>query len=177
MEGRRIIKQVNEMKKKLMPVVVLLFGMAVVAILMTGLSKKETANPGDEIIPFELKDLDGNTHKSSDFKGKKLVINFFATWCDPCIEEAPELEAFHKDYDDAMIIIIAKGESKKRMEKYVSENNSEILYLLDTNEKTSKQYSVIGQPDTLIVDENGVIFERFVGPTTKARLIELIESM
>lgn len=165
------------MKKKLIPIIILLFGVGVVYILLTGLTDKQTAHPGDEIIPFELKDLDGNVHKSSDFHGENMVINFFATWCDPCIEEAPELEAFNKDYDNAQLVIIAKGEPKKRIEKYVKENNSEILYLLDTTEEVSKKYSVIGQPDTLIVDENGIIFERFVGPTTKARLIEIIESM
>lgn len=165
------------MKKRIIPIIVLVFGMALIGLLLTGLNKKETANPGDKVIPFELKDLDGNVHHVSDFKGKNLVINFFATWCDPCIEEAPELEAFNKDYDDAVLIIIAKGESQKRMEKYVKENNSEILYLLDTKEEVSKKYSVIGQPDTLVVDENGIIHERFVGPTTKEKLIRIIEEM
>lgn len=165
------------MKKKLIPIIVLLFAVAIVALLLGGLNKKETANPGEEVIPFELKDLNGDVHKISDYKGKKVVLNFFATWCAPCIEEAPELEAFHKEYDDAVLLIIAKGESKKRMEKYVDENKSEITYLLDTNEKVSKQYSVIGQPDTLIIDENGVIYERFVGPTTKEKLVRILEEM
>lgn len=165
------------MKKKLIPIVLLVFVVAFIYVLLMGLQDKQTANPGDELIPFELKDLEGNIHKSADYAGQNLVINFFATWCDSCREEAPELEAFNKEYDGAKLIIIAKGEPKKRVENYVKENNSQILYLLDTNEKVSKEYSVIGQPDTLIVNKDGIIVERFVGPSTKSRLINIIENM
>jgi cytochrome c biogenesis protein CcmG, thiol:disulfide interchange protein DsbE len=62
-----------------------------------------------------------------------------------------------------------------RMEKYIKESGSKLLYVLDTKEETSKEYNVIGQPDTLILNKDGVIVERFTGPTTKERLIEIIE--
>lgn len=165
------------MKRKLIPALILLVAVSVIGFLVTGLSEKASANPGDEAIEFELKDMNGKVHKLSDYRGKKVVINFFATWCAPCIEEAPELEAFNSEYDGAELIVVAKGEPIKRMEKYVAEQNSKLLYLLDTKEEVAKQYNVIGQPDTMIIDENGIIRERFTGPTTKAKLIELIEGL
>jgi cytochrome c biogenesis protein CcmG, thiol:disulfide interchange protein DsbE len=163
------------MGKKLVPIFVIIAAIGVIGFLMDGLGGKVSANPGDEAIEFELKDINGETYKLSDFKGQTVVLNFFATWCQPCIDEAPELEAFGKEYGDAKLIIIAKGESKKRMEKYIAETNSELLYLLDTKEETSNEYSVIGQPDTLIINREGIVVERFTGPTTKKRLVELIE--
>jgi cytochrome c biogenesis protein CcmG, thiol:disulfide interchange protein DsbE len=163
------------MGKKLVPIFVIFAALGVVGFLMNGLSEKALANPGDEAIEFELKDINGQVYRLSDFKGQPVVLNFFATWCQPCIDEAPELEAFGKEYKDAQLIIIAKGESKMRMEKYIKESGSKLLYVLDTKEETSKEYNVIGQPDTLILNKDGVIVERFTGPTTKERLIEIIE--
>lgn len=163
------------MAKKIVPIFVIIAVIGLIGFLMSGLDEKASTVAGDKALDFELEGMDGNMYRLSDFEGQTVVLNFFATWCQPCIDEAPELEAFGKDYKDAQLIIIAKGESRKRMEKYISESNSELLYLLDTKEETSKEYNVIGQPDTLIVDKDGTIVERFVGPTTKDKLIQLIE--
>lgn len=162
------------MGKKLIPIFVIVAVMGVIGMLMMGLDEKATSAEGDQAIDFELQDIHGKNYKLSDYKGQTVVINFFATWCQPCIDEAPELEAFGKEYKDAQLLIVAKGESSKRMEKYIADNNSELLYLLDTKETVSKEYSVIGQPDTLIINKEGIIVERFVGPTTKDKLIALI---
>jgi cytochrome c biogenesis protein CcmG, thiol:disulfide interchange protein DsbE len=163
------------MGKKIVPIFVMIAVLAVLGFLFSGLGGKASAQPGDQAIDFELKDVNGKTYKLSDFKGQPVVLNFFATWCAPCIDEAPELEAFGKEYQDAKLLILAKGESKKRMEKYIGESGSELTYLLDTKEEISKNYSVIGQPETVIIDKDGVIVERFSGPTTKDNLIELIK--
>ena len=165
------------MRKKLVPIIVIVFVVGILALLVNGLGGKVSANPGDEAIEFTLKDMEGKQIKLSDYRGKMVVLNFFATWCQPCIDEAPELEAFGADYENAELLIIAKGETTKRMEKYIAESNSKLHYLLDTKEEVSKDYSVIGQPETIIIDENGVIVERFTGPTTKKNLIELIENI
>ena len=61
------------------------------------------------------------------------------------------------------------------MEKYISDSDSKLTYLLDTKEDISKDYNVIGQPETIIIDRNGVIVERFSGPTTKDNLIRMIQ--
>ena len=57
-------------------------------------------------VEMELKGIDGSSQQLSDFKGKWLVVNYWATWCPPCIEEMPELQSFHDDYEkrDAMVI-------------------------------------------------------------------------
>ncbi|MBP2241490.1 peroxiredoxin [Cytobacillus eiseniae] len=164
------------MKKRLIPLVILIMAAGVIGVLITGMSGKASANPGDEAIDFQLKDIDSKDYKLSSYKGKVVVLNFFATWCQPCIDEAPELEAFGEEYEGAELLLIAKGETKSRIEKYIQESNSKLPYLLDTKEEVSKDYNVIGQPETVIINEDGMIIERFSGPTTKDRLIEIIES-
>lgn len=163
------------MGKKIVPIFVIIAVIGVLGFLFSGLGGKASAQPGDQAIDFELKDINGKTYKLSDFKGQPVVLNFFATWCAPCIDEAPELEAFGKEYKDARLLILAKGESKKRMEKYIGESGSQLTYLLDTKEEISKDYTVIGQPETIIIDGDGVIVERFSGPTTKDDLIKMIQ--
>lgn len=163
------------MEKRFIPIIVIAAVLGILGFLVSGLGGKVSAQPGEQSIDFELKDVNGKTYKLSDFRGQPVVLNFFATWCGPCIDEAPELEAFGKEYKDAKLLILAKGESKKRMEKYIGESGSKLTYLLDTKEETAKDYSVIGQPETIIIDEKGAIVERFSGPTTKEDLIKLIE--
>ena len=163
------------MGKKLLSAFIILAAVGVIGFLISGMGEKASATPGERAMDFKLNDIQGKSSSLSDFKGEVVVLNFFATWCQPCIDEAPELEAFNEEYKDAKLLVIAKGESKKRMEKYIAEHNSSLHYLLDTKEEISKEYGVIGQPDTIIINRDGVIVERFTGPTTKERLIELIE--
>ncbi|MCM3684852.1 TlpA family protein disulfide reductase [Mesobacillus subterraneus] len=163
------------MGKKIVPIFVIIAVIGVLGFLVSGLGGKASAQPGDQAIDFELKDINEKTYRLSDFKGQPVVLNFFATWCAPCIDEAPELEAFGKEYKDAKLLILAKGESKKRIGKYIGESDSQLTYLLDTKEEISKDYTVIGQPETIIIDGNGVIVERFSGPTTKDDLIKMIQ--
>ncbi|WP_147532676.1 TlpA family protein disulfide reductase [Bacillus marasmi] len=166
------------MKKKLMQLMVVLIAAIFIGLLLKGLNgKASTAEVGNIAPDFTLKDTSGNEVKLSDFKGEMVVLNYFTTWCDPCIEEAPELEAFGTEYHDAKLLILAKGETSKRVNKYINENGSKLTYLLDTKEEAAKSYNVVGQPETIIIDEKGIIRERFSGPTTKKKLIEMIEKL
>lgn len=166
------------MKKKVQHFTILLVVAVFIGILVNGLNGKATAaNPGDMASDFTLKDVHGKEHKLSDYYGKVVVLNYFTTWCEPCLEEAPELEKFGTEYRGAELLIIAKGESSARINKYLDETGSSLTYLLDTKEETAKDYSVISQPETFIIDETGKIRERFSGPTTKKKLIEMIENL
>lgn len=157
---------------------VIVFTVFFIGLLVNGLNgKASSANPGDQAIDFTLKDINGQEYKLSDFKGNMVVLNYFTTWCEPCLEEAPELEAFGTEYKDAKLLILAKGETSKRIKKYIDKTDSKLTYLLDTKEETAKAYQVVGQPETIIIDENGIIRERFSGPTTKKKLIAMIEKI
>lgn len=163
------------MRGKLISAVIIIAVIGLLGFLVNGLHEKPAVATGDQVIDFKLQDVNGKTYQLSDFKGQPVVLNFFATWCQPCIDEAPELEAFGRENQDAKLIIIARGEPEKRIEKYIDETDSKLLYLLDTKETVSNSYGVVGQPETLIINKDGIIVERISGPTTRKNLTRLIE--
>lgn len=134
------------------------------------------ANVGDQSTDFELEDLDGKLTSLSDFKGQVVVLNFFTSWCGPCIEEAPELERFEKEYGkDVKLLIIDRGETRDRVKKFIKKYQTTSTYLFDYNHKISKQYNVVGQPETIIIDKKGIIREHYNGPLTKEELYEMVK--
>jgi cytochrome c biogenesis protein CcmG, thiol:disulfide interchange protein DsbE len=134
------------------------------------------ARVGDKAADFELEDLDGNIVKLSDYKGQVVVLNYFATWCIPCADEAQELEAFDKEYGDTYkLLIIDRGETGDRVKSFMKKHKTTSTYLLDKNDKVSKTYGVIAQPETFVIDKDGVIQEYVQGEVTKEDLISLTE--
>lgn len=125
---------------------------------------------------FELKNLDGKMTKLSDFQGQVVILNYFATWCIPCVDEAPELEAFEKEYGDTYkLLILDRGETSDRVKKFVKKHKTTSTYLLDVNDKVSKEYNVVAQPETFVIDKEGIIREHYIGPITKDELLGLVE--
>jgi peroxiredoxin len=131
---------------------------------------------GEPAADFELEDLNGKMTKLSDYKGQVVVLNYFATWCIPCASEAPELEAFEKEYGDKYkLLIIDRGETRDRVKKFVEKHKTTSTYLFDYNDKVSKKYGVIAQPETFVIDKDGIIQEHVKGEVTKEDLLSLVE--
>lgn len=131
---------------------------------------------GMPAIDFTAEDLDGNMIRLSDFKGEVVVINFFATWCPPCKEEAPELQKFETHYKDkAKLLFIDRGEPKERVKKFADELQSTSTYLLDSKNELSINYGVVGQPETFVVDKQGIVREYVQGPMKYEELSQLVE--
>ena len=125
---------------------------------------------------FELEDLDGNLVKLSDYKGQMVILNFFATWCKPCVDEAPELEAFEQEYGkDYKLLIIDIGETKDRVKKFIDKHETTSTYLFDFKRDVYKQYGLVGQPETFVIDKNGIIREHYKGPLTKQELYDMVK--
>lgn len=152
-------------KQKIIQMVVLVFVIGILVTMVLGLrSQGNTVGIGDEGYEFELEDLDGNIHRLSDYKGKVVMLNFFATWCTTCVAEAPELERFNEEFKDEMeLFIVVKGETKNTVQRYVDEKNSKKTYIFDYNNNVSRRYGVIGQPETIVIDPNGIIVDHYIG--------------
>ncbi|WP_239454413.1 TlpA family protein disulfide reductase [Bacillus suaedaesalsae] len=118
---------------------------------------------------FELLTLNGDTVKLSDFKGKKVFINFWATWCPPCRDEMPEIEEFSHSNEDVVVLAINlrnTERSDENVQKYIQEGNYTFNVLLDKKGEVANQYKVLTLPTTFFVNTNGIIQYKFVGPLT-----------
>jgi peroxiredoxin len=115
---------------------------------------------------FSLKSLDGKQVSLSDFKGKPVLITFWATWCDSCKEEIPLLEKLCVAKKDqlALLLIAIDGERKRTVQKIVDQNKITIPVLLLLKEKVMDQYGVRGWvPQTFLIDQKGVLIGKIVG--------------
>jgi len=115
---------------------------------------------------FSLKSLNGEQISLSDFKGKPVLITFWATWCTSCKEEIPVLEKFSVGKRDqlAILLIAIDGERKGAVQKIVSQNKVTLPVLLLLKEKVMDQYGVRGWvPLTFLVDQKGVLVGKIVG--------------
>ncbi|NSL52231.1 TlpA family protein disulfide reductase [Calidifontibacillus erzurumensis] len=162
--------------------VVKIFVLILIAVifffLAKGMNEAKTVEIGDLAYDFELEDTTGNIHRLSNYQGHYVIINFFATWCEPCINEAEELEKFQQKYGkEISLLIIDKGEPKNRVLTFKEKMKSTSLYLLDKDNKVSEKYNVVGQPETFIIDENGIIRKKIVGPTTADHLFDTISTL
>lgn len=105
---------------------------------------------------FELKDMNGNTVKLSDFRGKKVMINFWATWCKYCVEEMPDLMKLQEAHkDDLVILYVNVGESKEQVQKFIDEQKLTGTILLDDKMTVAKLYGVDAYPTTFAINEKG----------------------
>lgn len=115
---------------------------------------------------FSLKSLNGEQVSLSSFKGKPVLITFWATWCVSCKEELPVLEKFSVGKRDqlAILLITIDGERKGAVQKIVSQNKITLPVLLLLKEKVMDQYGVRGWvPLTFLVDQEGVLVGKIVG--------------
>lgn len=116
-------------------------------------------------MDFTLPDITGNEVKLSDFKGKVILLNFWAQWCAPCIEEMPYIENLNtlvSEYD-IKVITINVGENKNSVKNYIDSNNFTFISLLDGNKKATADYSVRSIPTTYIIDKDGYIVASKLG--------------
>lgn len=137
---------------------------------------------GSPAPDFELTTLDGDTVKLSDYKGKKVILNFWASWCPPCVAEMPHMQQFYEDNKENDIEIVAvnltsldKGMSE--INKFVDENNLSFTIPLDKDGTIGIQYETFSIPTSYIIDSNGIIIKKIVGPMNEAMMEDLTKNI
>lgn len=130
----------------------------------TGLS--EASDIGKAAPVFELKDLEGKKVSLADFKGKVILLNFWATWCAPCKAEMPSIENLYKRFKDKGLIVIGVSvdNSETTVRSFVKEKGLTFPILLDKGKEVSfDDYGVIGLPVTFLIDKKGIIVDKVFG--------------
>ena len=114
---------------------------------------------------FELPDLDGNKVKLSDFAGKVVLVNFWATWCPPCRAEIPSMQRAWNilKEKDVMLLAIHVGGNEDRVWTFLTDFNVEFPVLLDASSKVSRSWPMMGLPVSFVIDPEGRIALQAIG--------------
>ncbi|MGA9289936.1 MAG: redoxin domain-containing protein [Anaerobacillus sp.] len=125
----------------------------------------------DKAADFTLTTLDGKEVSLSDYKGKPVFLNFWATWCPPCKEEMPDIQSFSDVHGEDVTVIsvnFTKFEpNKKAIPTFVESNHLQFPILMDREGKVGENlYQVISMPTSFMIDSEGIIREKRVGPLT-----------
>ncbi len=127
---------------------------------------------------FELQSLEGERVSLSSLRGKPTVINFWATWCTPCILEMPNLEEYYQRYTGQFeILAINAGESEQNVHKFVENIGVTFPILLDPGLETQYRYRVSGLPTTYVLDSDGIIQFVHLGQLSESQLAKYLASV
>jgi peroxiredoxin len=129
---------------------------------------------------FALKDLDDKEISLKDLKGSVVVLDFWASWCGPCVGSLPKINQLHEEFKEQGVKVFAvnQGEDKELVQGFMKSRNLSLPVLLDTDTKVGNQYDANAIPETVVIDKSGQIRNVFVGagPDTESKLKEAIQA-
>ena len=120
---------------------------------------------GTQAENFQLADLKGQTHQLNQYQGKVVLLNFWATWCKPCVTEMPAMQASYDRLKDQGFVVLAVNELEdlEMVRAHIQEHQHTFPVLLDVDNEVANLYGVFGLPVSVFIDPSGVIREYFKG--------------
>jgi cytochrome c biogenesis protein CcmG/thiol:disulfide interchange protein DsbE len=150
------------------------------AIFGFALFQQSQTQPTDGKAPdFEFTTFDGETMRLSDLRGKVVVLNFWASWCIPCKDEAPELRAAWQRYDENEVVFlgIAYADNGPRSMAFMENYGLNYLNAPDLGTRISELYNIQGVPETFIIDKDGSVAEFIYAGVTREQLYQVIDPL
>ena len=149
---------------------------------MIGVAEKEGLNKGDVPPDFELTTLEGEAVKLSDYKGKKVVLNFWATWCHPCRAEMPHMQNYYEDLAEEenvemLAVNLTYGDSESKVIEFVKDFGLTFPIPMDEDGTIGEMFEVITIPSSYIIDSSGKIQNKIQGPMDDQMLVDLLSSI
>jgi peroxiredoxin len=167
----------------------LLHGLILASLLALGLVIADTLRDkvvkvGDTAPDFSVKTESGLTLSRANFGGKVLILNFWATWCPPCIEETPSLNTLSKLYRDKGVVVlgISIDKNEQKYKKFLDRFDIQFPMTRDPDHKLADDYGTYQFPETYIIDKNGKVVQKVIsntnwtGPEIRSFLDNLLRS-
>lgn len=140
----------------------------------SGIEDAASGNDRVQIDNFEMTLLDGTKTSFEEYKGKKVLLNFWATWCGPCVGEMPAFQKLSEEYPEELVILaINCSEDKDTVQKFIDNNSYTFPVVLDTDGAIQTMFGgVYSIPVTIIIDEEGCIVSSHVGASDADTMYE-----
>jgi len=143
-------------------------------------SEASKALLGKPAPSFKLKDLDGKDVALSELKGSVVVLDFWATWCGPCVMSLPKIDELNKDKkgDGLKVFAVNQSEDKELVQGFIKSKGLTLPVLLDSDGKVGNKYKADAIPETVVIGKDGTVRKVFVGagPNTEKSLREAVET-
>ncbi len=155
-------------------------GAAASGLSAAQLIQQASPNPGPAVgrraIAFSVQTLDGKAITLDTFRGKPLVVNFFASWCDPCRDEMPLINevasaAAKEGYN---VLGIAVEDTRAAVTEFSKEAKLVFPIALDLNNTVKRSYRIFGPPATFFIDGQGIVRNMVLGPVTREQMRETL---
>ena len=165
---------------KVVLVIILISGLLIAGCSTDSSSDDSAQAPqvGKLAPDFQFQDVDGQYIFLSDLQGNPVLINFWTTWCDPCIYEMPYLQQVYEEWSGQGLVVLAinKGESLSTVKDFIQSGNFSFPVLLDINQYVALEYNIRSIPTTFFIDKDGMIQAIKVGRFLSKAEIEVMLS-
>jgi cytochrome c biogenesis protein CcmG, thiol:disulfide interchange protein DsbE len=159
--------------------IAIIIALGVIAALGTSYYDSLRPQSSYEITPnFSITDINGAAHELENFRGKIVILNFWATWCAPCIKEFPQLLKIAKDHKDKIILFAVSSDVNDELihaflaKQQFPKDAANIIVARDTQDITGKLFHTYKIPETFVIDRGGSIRAKFSGAEGQPQQIE-----
>jgi len=130
---------------------------------------------GEKAPDFQVETIDGKKVKLSDYRGKKVFLNFWATWCPPCKAEMPHMQSFYKEKpENVEVLAVNLEESASKAKDFADQYRLDFPVLLDRSGAVAEIYDIYTIPTTYVLNEDGTVHQKVIGPMDEAMMKKLI---
>lgn len=144
-------------------------------VLDEGRGRPQEGQPAPD---FSYTLADGSTTKLSDLRGKQVIVNFWATWCLPCVEEMPELQrAADESGGELVVLAVNRNETREAIARFTNRVNVRFPLITNISGDIGDRYGITNLPITYFVNSDGTIAARQFGALSPERLAELTEAL
>lgn len=131
---------------------------------------------GNKAIPFELISVEGEEYSLKELEGKVVVLDFWATWCGPCLEMHPVLDKLYREYrDDGLVVLGINSENPDKIRQYVAKNGYAFKNLMDPGHEVTAKYQVGPIPSIFFINRRGKVSSHLVGYRPEAELRDALK--